>query len=258
MNVEIAPRNNKAGWVVSNVPNQNFFTDEEDTFTGTYANRTYHGAAQFELGVIPAGATINSARLEMIGRDASFLGIGGTWTVNLLRTDIDAGFAGQGYTGIHNAAIDVTLMPLLGRDLLGESQKNAFNMDDGALNVLRARHLGSRALSIRMDGPPPGGNVTNLFTWDTGYGQTTRYAGVRLFVNYSTAGSGPPPSATPSPTEPPAPDTATPAVGASPRGRARRRRPPARRGARPGRASRRRRRPPRRRRRRPSRRRRRS
>ncbi len=216
VNVEIAPRNNKAGWVVSNVPNQNFFTDEEDTFTGTYANRTYHGAAQFELGVIPAGATINSARLEMIGRDASFLGVGGTWTVNLLRTDIDGGFAGQGYTGIHNAAIDVTLMPLLGRDLLGESQKNAFNMDDGALNVLRARHLGSRALSIRMDGPPPGGNVTNLFTWDTGYGQTTRYAGVRLFVNYSTAGSGPPPSATPSPTEPPAPNTATPTVGASP------------------------------------------
>lgn len=215
VNLEIAPRNNKAGWVVSNVPNQNFFADEEDTFTGTYANRIYHGAAQLELGAIPDGVTINSARLEITGRDASFLGPGGTWTVNVLRTEIDGSFANEGYTGIHNAPIDVTLLPLLGRDQLGEGVRNAFNFDDAALNVLRARRAGSAALSIRMDGPPPGGNVTNLFTWDTGYGLTTRQPGIRLIVNYSRAG-GPPPTATATETAIPPIDTPTPTQGASP------------------------------------------
>ncbi|MEO8082376.1 MAG: S8 family serine peptidase [Ardenticatenales bacterium] len=215
VNVEIAPPNNKAGWVVSNVPNQNFFVDEEDTFTGTYANRTYHGAEQFPLTVIPANATINNARIEMIGRDASFLGVGGTWTVNLLRSDIDANFGNEGYSGIHNAAIDVTLLPLLARDALAEGVTNSFNFDDGALNVLRSRRASSGALSVRMDGPPPGGNVTNLFTWDTGYGPTTRYRGIRLFVNYSPAGTVPA-TATVTPTELPAANTPTPTIGASP------------------------------------------
>lgn len=202
--IDIPPTNNRIGWVVSSQPSQNHFADEEDTYTGTWNGRTYHGAMQFDLGAIPPEAYVNFARLEMSGRSVEFLGTTGTWSTNILRTDIDSTFEVEGYSGIHNAAIESTLPPLLGVANLGVNVRNTFLFGESHLATLASRRAGSGVLSIRLDGPTSGG-LSNLFTWDTGYGPDTRYPGPQLIVNYQMSPVSPEPSATPTDIPPPSP-----------------------------------------------------
>ncbi len=215
--VVLMPENNRVGWVVSSQPSLNHF-DDEDTYTGTWNGRTYHGAAQFDLDLIPREATIAAARLELTGRSREFLGSVGTWSVNMLRTEIDGNFANEGYSGIHNAAIDATLLPLLGTNDLDEGMVNTFVFDSSQVDLLAARRLGSARLSVRTDGPTSG-SFSNLFTWDTGHGDDTLYPGPRLVVLYRL-GVAPPPSATATPlpvaTDTPPPPTAGPTATSAP------------------------------------------
>lgn len=207
----IVPDNNRVGWVVSSQPSLNHYDDEE-TYTGVWNGRIYHGAMQFDLDDIPLGATVNWARLELTGRSRDFLGTTGTWSVNLLRDEIDASFPNEGYTGVHNAAIDATLLPLMGVGDLDEARVNVFVFDDTQLTILGDRRAGTQRLTLRLDGPTTG-SFSNLFTWDTGYGETTRYPGPKLIVNISDGEQPPLPTRTPTPTsaatEPPTP-SATP------------------------------------------------
>lgn len=207
--VIIEPRNNRVGWVVSSQPTLNHF-DDEDTYTGTWNGKVYHGAAQFDLAALPPGATLNFARIELTGRSREFLGTVGTWSVNLLRREIDPNFPNEGYTGIHNAAIDATLLPLLGVGDLGAGVVNAFPFGGTPMTLLAERLGSTRLLTIRMDGPTDGA-FSNLFTWDTGFGEDTQYPGPRLVVNYSTGPQTPLPTRTATPTAPPTePPTAGP------------------------------------------------
>jgi len=208
--VILQPRNNRVGWVVSSQPSLNHFDDEE-TYTGTWNARSYHGAAQFDLSSLPPGAVLNFARIELTGRSREFLGTVGTWSVNVLRREIDPNFANEGYTGIHNAAIDATLLPLLGVPDLGAGSVNAFPFTSGHLTLLGDRLGSTRLVTIRLDGPT-GGSFSNLFTWDTGFGADTRYPGPKLVVNYSTMPQTPLPTATATPTALP---TDLPTVGPS-------------------------------------------
>lgn len=210
--IDIPPTNNRIGWVVSSQPTLNHFSNEEDTYTGTWNGRTYHGAMQFDLGAIPLGAQINFARLEMTGRSIEFLGSTGTWSTNILRTDIDPSFEFEGYSGIHNAAIESTLPPLLGVASIGRGVRNTFLFGESHRATLGSRRAGSGVLSLRLDGPTSG-SLSNLFTWDTGYGADTLYPGPRLIVNYSTTPTTPEPSATPTDVPPP---SATPTDGPMP------------------------------------------
>lgn len=208
--LEIQPRNNRVGWVVSSQPSLNHF-DDEDTYTGTWNSKNYHGAAQFDLSAIPVGATLNFARVELTGRSTEFLGTVGTWSVNVLRREIDPNFPNEGYTGIHNAAIDATLLPLLGVQDLSAGVVNAFSFTGAHITLLGDRLGSTRMLSIRTDGPTSG-SFSNLFTWDTGYGADSRYAGPKLVVNYSTGPQTPLPTQTATPTALP---TDPPTVGPS-------------------------------------------
>ncbi len=207
--IDIPPTNNRIGWVVSSQPSINHFSNEEDTYTGTWNGRTYHGAMQFDLSAIPPGAFVNFARLEMTGRSIEFLGRTGTWSTNILRTDIDSTFEFEGYSGIHNAAIESTLPPLLGVASINTNLRNSFHFGESHRATLDSRRAGSGALSIRLDGPTSG-ELSNLFTWDTGYGADTIYPGPRLIVNYQMSPISPEPSATPTDVPPP---SATPTDG---------------------------------------------
>ena len=209
--VVLTPANNRVGWVVSSQPGLNYF-DDDDMYTGTWNGNIYHGAAQIDLGPVPAGAHLNYARLELTGRSSSFLGASGTWSANVLDSAIDAGFGASGYAQIHTAAIDATLLPLLGIDDLGPNVTNTFNFSPSQLGTLAARVDGSRRLSLRLDGPT-GGTFSNLFTWDTGYGPESFYPGPKLVVNYSLTAPTPAPTATPTDVPPPSP---TSTEGATP------------------------------------------
>ncbi len=210
--ITLTPACDRIGWVVSSQPNLNHFGDE-DTYTGTWNNRSYHGAMQFDLTDIPRGSHVNSARLEMVGRDHEFLGESGTWAVRFLATDTDANFANHGYSTIHGAAVETTLLPLLGTGDLSTGEKNAFNLSDSQLTTLKARIDGSRKASLRLDGPT-NGSFSNLFTWDTGCGSDSRYPGPQLIINYSDTAPTPVPSPTitdtPAATETPPPPTEGP------------------------------------------------
>jgi thermitase len=208
--VTLTPPNNRIGWVVSNEPNVNHF-DDTDTFTGFNSSLTYHGAMQFDLSPLPAGAFINWARLEMTGRTRAYLGNSGTWTVNILTSDIDPGFAQFGYSRIHTAYIEATLLPMLGLEDLGAGRLNVFNFQPSQLATIGTRLASTGLMSFRMDGPASGSGL-NLFTWDSGYGAQTTYPGPKLVVNYSLVA----PTATPSPTptDPP-PPTDPPTAGPS-------------------------------------------
>jgi len=212
--IELVPRSDRIGWVVSSQPSINHFVDETHTYTGAWNGRIYHGAAQFDLAPIPVGAYVNFARLEIVGRTTEFMGSSGTWTANLLDDAIDANFGNEGYTGIHSAAIDSVLLPTLGVDNIGEGVRNTFVMDEAQLAVLDARRSGTGHLSVRMDGPTSGDSI-NIFTWDSGYGSQTLYPGARLVVNYSMEPATAVPTATPSDTPLPT-ATETPGPSATP------------------------------------------
>ena len=206
--ITLEPPNNRIGWVASNEPNTNHF-DDTDTFTGVNNNLVYHGAMQFDLTAIPEGAYVNWARLEMTGRTRSFLGASGTWTVNVLTSDIDYGFPTFGYSRIHAGYMEATLLPMLGVSQLDAGLTNVFIFQPSQRSIFATRLATTQRLTFRMDGPSSGTGL-NLFTWDSGYGSQSTYPGPKLIVNYSLIAPTEAPTATP--TDTPLP-TDTPTEG---------------------------------------------
>jgi len=212
----LTPPQGRIGWVVSSEPTGNHF-DSSFTYTGSWNDRIYHGAMQFDLGVIPPGAFINFARLTLTTQTTDNLTKLGTWSVNLLATDVDPGFENHAYPRIHGAGIEAKLLPLLGAGDLAGGQRNEFHFTPAQVALLEARLKGSRRLSLRLDGPT-GGDFSNLASWDTGYGPDTGGDPPILYINYqmdareivptATATAPLAPSATPlPPTAGPSPTT---------------------------------------------------
>ena len=209
--IELRPVAGRIGWVVSTQPYGNNW-GSSDTFTGVWNDRVYHGAMQMDLAAIPQGMHINYARLTLFGRTDANNARTGTWTVNLLDTDIDAGFDGHGYAKIHSARVLSTLLPIMGAQDVDLGQVNVFNFAAAQLELLKNRVDSSGLLTIRMDGPSSG-DFANLVSWDSGVGDKTLYPGPVLYINYSktpiviatptTPPSQPGPTADPG--QPPAP-----------------------------------------------------
>lgn len=209
----LSPPSNRIGWVVSTEPTGNHF-DSSFTYTGTWNDRLYHGAMQFDLEPLPPGAHINFARLRVVDQATESLMRVGTWSVNLMETDIDAGFENHPYPRIHAAGVEVRLLPLLAASDLTLGREHVFNLTGPALTALQARTGGSRRISFRMDGPT-GGDFSNLASWETGYGPQSRPdRAPQLLINYSlgTPAALPSPSATEllPPSATPLPPTAGP------------------------------------------------
>ncbi len=192
--VVIRPSCDRVGWVVSSQPSQNHFGDD-DMYTGTWNGLVYHGAMQFDLDVVPPGAHLNFARLVLTGRNRQYLGQNGAWSAQLLATEVDSGFAGHGYTSIHNATVEWMLLPVLVPGDLDAGRANTFNFGQSQLQTLASRLSGSNKLSLRLDGPTTG-EASNLFTWDSGCGPESLYPGPELVISYSTGTNTPPPTAT--------------------------------------------------------------
>jgi thermitase len=216
--ITLTPANNRIGWVASNEPNINHF-DDTDTFTGVNSGLIYHGAMQLDLSPIPDGAYFNWARVEMTGRTREFLGDSGTWTVSILTSDNDPGFPQFGYSRVHAAYIEATLLPMLGVEDLGANRTNIFNFLSSQVSTLATRLASTKKATFRFDGPTTGGSL-NLFTWDSGYGSQTLNKGPKLVVNYSMVPPTPEPSRTatepPPATDPPTPGPTATATNTDP------------------------------------------
>jgi thermitase len=227
VDVILKPAPGRIGWVVGTEQTGNHF-DSSYTYTGAWNDRIYHGAMQIDLDPIPPGAYINFARLTLTSQTAEHLAKLGTWSVNLLGTEIDPGFENHAYPRIHAAGIEAKLLPLMNASDLAAGQQNVFSFSPAQLAALQARLGGSRRISFRMDGPT-GGDFSNLATWDSGQGPETQYPGPELYINYQvnspdilptrTATVPLPPSATPlPPTAGPSPTASRTIVPPAPTG----------------------------------------
>ncbi|MFN8496275.1 MAG: S8 family serine peptidase [Anaerolineae bacterium] len=196
---QISPAPASVGWVRSDAPDTNFFGDN-DTFTGSLSGRLFHGAVQFDLSGLPPNARIQRAQLQLTGRDAQNRQ-GGNWTIQLLTSDADYGWATHGYAVIHGLVPHSTLGTLSGGEI-GEGVTNNLDFSVGQVLELNARLASTHLVSFRFDGPTVG---NSLFSWDTGYGSGSTQSGPVLWVGYSLDGPPPPPTRTPTPTNTPAP-----------------------------------------------------
>ncbi|MSP12505.1 MAG: hypothetical protein EXR62_06055 [Chloroflexi bacterium] len=220
----LVPQAGYNGWVSDADTTGNHF-DDDDLYTGFNTGRIYHGAAQFNLRSIPAGAQIVGAILELTGQTSEYLGtdLNATWKVQVLNQSADSNWTTHTFGDIHNASVVSTLQPILTLRDLGDGQVNRFTFNTTQVAELQ-RRLSLGTISLRMDGPQSG--INNLFSWDSGYGtgglgippvlRITFLTNGQLITPTATATATPtalvPATATPTPksTAPPPVATATP------------------------------------------------
>jgi len=198
--IELTPAADAVGWVMSSEPDRNHFGDD-DIYSGIHGGRIYIGAIQFDLSQIPAEAEVQWARLRLTGQTRDYMGSGGSWSVWLLRPDIDENWPDHGYTAIYNAEPLELLLPILANKDLNRDRVNEFNFTPNQISLLEARLRSTRRISFRIDGPTSGGN--NLFSWDSGYGTGGLLKPPVLTIHYNLSDTSPePPPVTPIPTTP--------------------------------------------------------
>ena len=198
--VDLTPVANAVGWVMSSEPDTNHFGDD-DIYSGIHGGRVYLGGIQFDLSQIPQNAKVEWARLRLTGQTRDYMGSGGSWSVWLLRPEIDESWPNLGYTAIYNAEPLELLLPILANKDLSRGHVNEFNFTPNQISLLEARLRSTRRISFRIDGPSSGEN--NLFSWDSGYGSGGLLKPPVLTVHYTLSGTPPePPPVTPVPTTP--------------------------------------------------------
>ncbi|MGC8878586.1 MAG: TolB family protein [Anaerolineae bacterium] len=189
-NFVLSPSADAAGWVVSKEERGNHFGDS-NIYSGIYDGAIYHGALQFDLSVIPRGAPILAATLQLTGLSRDRLGDDGAWEVRILTDTVDYEWSSMTYQSLHNAVVLQSLLPVLGVDDLGVRKINEFIFNGEQLRLLEQRVLKEGRLSLRIDGPLTGAN--NLFSWDSGYGPESKGNRPVLFLSVGAPPETPPP-----------------------------------------------------------------
>jgi hypothetical protein len=205
----LSPEANAAGWVASDEARGNHLGDSY-LYTGVFDGIIYHGVFQLDLSMVPRGAAIHGAVLEITGLDVRRLGGSGVWEVRILERGADEEWGRLTYQEIHNAGVQWTLSPALGIGDLIVGETNAFELSSEQARDLEQRLLDEHyTVSFRLDGPLAGEN--SVFAWDTGSGPATLGQPPHLLLNVGAppktpipTGS-PPPSSTPTPSLTPTP-----------------------------------------------------
>ena len=92
----------------------------------------------------------------------------GSWDVNLLSGDVDAGWAFHGYKRINDTQVVARMAPKLVQTDLDAGRDNVFIFRTNELKELAWRSLTTGKVSFRFDGPRNG--QSNVFDWDAGHG----------------------------------------------------------------------------------------
>ncbi len=193
--LSLVPEQRAVGWVASDEERGNHMGDSY-LYSGVFDSVVYHGAFQFDLSIVPRGATIHTAVLEISGLDARRLGADGVWEVRVLDREIDDDWPRVTYQAVHNAAVEWSLSPPLGVADTVAGETNVFELPRELLREVEQRLLEERyTLSFRLDGPQVGDN--NVFAWDTGYGPASQGKAPRLLLNVGPAPLTPIPTGTP-------------------------------------------------------------
>jgi len=189
-NFALSPAAWGVGWVASNEERGNHFGDS-NIYSGIFDGVIYHGAIQFDLSAVPRGAPIYYGSLELAGLNGDRLGQSGVWELRVLSDTIEYEWPSASYQDIHNARVVQSVAPALSRDDLGVRKVNVFTFSRGQLDLLEKRVLGEGKVTFRLDGPLTGAN--SLFSWDSGYGPTSRGVKPKLFLSVGPPPMTPPP-----------------------------------------------------------------
>lgn len=199
----IVPEAADAGWVVSNEDSGNHLNDSF-LYAGIFDGHIYLGAILFDLSVLPRGASIEAAALQLTGLRDDLLNINAqqdvgpaigqdVWAVRMLDNLPRESWRPGTYQNLFNSTVLQTLNPLLSAQDLGVGKTNTFELSPSQLTLLENRILESDTpiVAFRLDGPLTGPN--NLFAWDSGYGSQSLDNQVLLTLNVGPAPATPPP-----------------------------------------------------------------
>jgi hypothetical protein len=168
--------------------------DDDDMWTGH--NTTYagwrNGFFQFDLGAIPADATLTSAQVVLFKQDDQLdIGQADVWSCNLISFTTDISDTGT-ITNVHNAQVWATMSPTWTTvQLDADAPATAYWLTPAPSDLAYFNPGGYRAdrLTFRMDGATTGDSI---FSWDTGYRQDLGSLGVcckpMLLVDYGYIG----------------------------------------------------------------------
>ncbi|MFQ5578008.1 MAG: hypothetical protein ACE5G8_13575, partial [Anaerolineae bacterium] len=194
----LSPTATDIGWVVSSEDRGNHFGDSY-IYTGILNGQVYHGAFQFDLSLLPRGAPIYHASLQLTGlrddllRTDSASGSEGVWTLRFLAPEAGPEWRRFNYQDVFNSPTLQTLAPILGPQDLAAGQTNTFELSPAQINILETRIIDDEAptVSFRLDGPLVGPD--NLFAWDSGYGPQSQGNKVTLLLSVGEPPATPPP-----------------------------------------------------------------
>jgi len=149
----LRPHVNRVGWVVSSEEGNHF--GEAHLYTGVLEGNVFHGAFQFDISFITPGSLIHYAAVELIGLDGQRLGDGGSWSLQMLGTDVDPEWPLHGFDRIHQASVTHTLSLVLSSVDLSREKTHVFVLDVGQRAELEKR-IARGVVSFRLYGPSSG------------------------------------------------------------------------------------------------------
>lgn len=133
----------------------------------------YAGIAQFALPAVPAGTSVSSASLTLMGLSNYGNVAGDEWTVGLLPTSVDATWTtSASWATVGLATPDSTLTPTLqGLNQVTLNSPDTWSFAANDLAVLSSRLTGSGKLSLRTKGN--GAGATSRVSWYGGNAMVT-------------------------------------------------------------------------------------
>ncbi len=167
----------QSGWVRNSETQPHW--GERNMNVGAYKGQIYQGLLYFDLSSLAPGTKIQFADIELVGMDRTRLGPLGTWSLQLLKPDLNSKW-------LTLSSADLAKAPVLGQvgatlqpEDLAVNNMNQFIFGRDQLSLLEGLVNGAGIVTFRLDGP--NGARDSLFTWDTG-GVDTR-AGVHPVLN---------------------------------------------------------------------------
>ncbi len=169
-------------------------------YAGYADGRVLVSAFRLDLSEVPRAAFVRAARLTLHGLRDNRLDrdVPATWTVQFIDPDAIDRFVQATFQEIFNAPADITLLPSLAPQDLGEGVVNTWELGPSSRVYLSfALAAGKEAYILRILGPT--GGAESLFAWDSGIGPLSQGDGPVLELILGEAPETPPSSPTPTP-----------------------------------------------------------
>lgn len=151
------------GWISTDEQAPHY--GDDNLHAGTFQGKNLSSILQFNLQNLPQDTKILFAALELTGRDASRLGSGGEWQLDLLENALDQDwFAATPQDLAEAKSLGKIGNSLIG-DELGVGRVNRFILTETERQMLEQQFRNGSAV-FRLRGPVSSSD--NLFTWESG------------------------------------------------------------------------------------------